>query len=109
MNPASTRTKLLFRHYTSADTVFSTRRARSASTSVLRDGVKEYNVQIYNEDKRVVMDEKRKTSELTFANNRVTFNAYVDLPAGKYYWRVRGRSDNSLSNWSAPIEIAETR
>ena len=74
----------------------------------VRDGVKEYNVQIYNEDKRVVMDEKRKTSELTFANNRVTFNAYVDLPAGKYYWRVRGRSDNSLSNWSAPIEIRTT-
>lgn len=71
----------------------------------VRDNVKEYNIQIYDQNKNVVMDVKRSVENLIYANDRVTFNVYVDLPKGTYNWRVRGRSDNSLSNWSAPIEI----
>ncbi len=71
----------------------------------VRDNVKEYNIQIYDQNKNVVLDAKRTVENLKYANDRVTFNVYVDLPRGTYNWRVRGRSDNSLSNWSAPIEI----
>ncbi len=71
----------------------------------VRDNVVAYNIKIYNEAKNEVLDAKRDVKDLYFSNGRVTFNVYVDLPAGRYTWRVRGRSNNSLSNWSAPIEI----
>jgi hypothetical protein len=72
--------------------------------TAVEDNTYEYNVRVFNVYTNAqAADYYWNVSDLNCSGGYCTGTANSTLPSGYYYWKVRARSNNDVSEWSAPV------
>ncbi len=86
--------------FSPSGTIYDNRFTTFVFTDV-QDNVYEYRIRIIHANTgQVMMDRYWDADEIRCENYRCYITTDTFLPAGNYVWRVRGYSNNSVSNWS---------
>ncbi len=91
--------------FSPSGTIYDNRATTFVFTDV-RDNVYQYRIRVIHAGTgQVMLDRYWNVDQMTCENYRCYVTTNTFLPAGNYIWRVRGYSNNSVSNWSNEVSF----